>query len=124
MKTSEIRCQESLTLGDWVRRFYLSSCAVDTLECGREFAHHRGGFASVDDPFQTILSLARMEVEQRFPRMQLVRKAAEQYQRLILDCTRPTLAIHQQQVNLKKKNCQRQEKHKKVNTNLPNNQYK
>nr|CAH0098023.1 unnamed protein product [Daphnia galeata] len=38
-----------------------------------------------------------MEVEQRFPRMQLVRKAAEQYQRLIMDCTRPTLAIHQQQ---------------------------
>ena len=38
-----------------------------------------------------------MEVDQRFPRMQLVRKAAEQYQRLIMDCTRPTLAIHQQQ---------------------------
>lgn len=40
-----------------------------------------------------------MEVEQRFPRMQLVRKAAEQYHRLIMDCTRPTLAIHQQQVH-------------------------
>ena len=36
-----------------------------------------------------------MEVEQRFPRMQLVRKAAEQYQRLIMDCTRPTLTIQQ-----------------------------
>lgn len=44
-----------------------------------------------------------MEVEQRFPRMQLVRKAAEQYQRLIMDCTRPTLAIHQQQVKSEKK---------------------
>jgi hypothetical protein len=53
--------------------------------------------------FQKVLSLARMEVEQRFPRMQLVRKAAEQYQRLIMDCTRPTLAIHQQQVKEKKK---------------------
>jgi hypothetical protein len=35
--------------------------------------------------------------------MQLVRKAAEQYQRLIMDCTRPTLAIHQQQVKSEKK---------------------
>jgi len=48
-----------------------------------------------------------MEVEQRFPRMQLVRKAAEQYQRLIMDCTRPTLAIHQQQVKKKTKRKQK-----------------
>lgn len=54
-----------------------------------------------------------MEVEQRFPRMQLVRKAAEQYQRLIMDCTRPTLAIHQQQVT---KNPKKSEK-KKTKTN-------
>jgi len=40
-----------------------------------------------------------MEVEQRFPRMQLVRKATEQYQRLILERTRPTMAVHQQQTN-------------------------
>lgn len=60
-----------------------------------------------------------MEVEQRFPRMQLVRKAAEQYQRLIMDCTRPTLAIHQQQVKSEKKtqNSIPLEKKKKINPN-------
>ena len=42
----------------------------------------------------------QMEVEQRFPRMQLVRKAAEQYQRLILERTRPTMAVvHQVHTN-------------------------
>ena len=53
--------------------------------------------------WKSVVFGARMEVEQRFPRMQLVRKAAEQYQRLIMDCTRPTLAIHQQQVTKNKK---------------------
>lgn len=42
-----------------------------------------------------------MEVEQRFPRMQLVRKAAEQYQRLILERTRPSLVVVHQQVHTK-----------------------
>ncbi|KAK4002095.1 hypothetical protein OUZ56_003946 [Daphnia magna] len=96
MKTSATLRQDSLTSGDWLARFRHLNCALDTLACLRRrdtFAHRPRGH----DPFQTILSLARMEVEQRFPRMQLVRKAAEQYQRLIMDCTRPTLAIHQQQ---------------------------
>ncbi|KAI9561627.1 hypothetical protein GHT06_012587 [Daphnia sinensis] len=96
MKTSVTRCQDSLTFGDWYTRFgHPKYRALDTLAClgRREFAHRSRGH----DPFQSVLSLARMEVEQRFPRMQLVRKAAEQYQRLIMDCTRPTLAIHQQQ---------------------------
>ncbi|XP_057377176.1 inositol-trisphosphate 3-kinase homolog isoform X2 [Daphnia carinata] len=95
MKTSVTRCQDSLTSGDWHTRFGHLTGALATLAYPRrrEFAQRSRGH----DPIQTVLSLARMEVEQRFPRMQLVRKAAEQYQRLIMDCTRPTLAIHQQQ---------------------------